>query len=134
MILSNWIEKMFDKIKDEKQIKLLKEKGVFNVYTNNKGVVRDHIFMRYSGFKQGVFPEILRHPCNCQIITHGQNISKEYKKDNQTLEELFEKIINYNKDWKEQNKCLKLIQEYQKGKRYKKQNYINNYYEHTNTK
>ena len=130
-IISNWIEKMFDRIDDEKQIMLLKERGVFNAFTNKKGVVRDHMYMRYSGFNQGVFPEILRHPCNCQIISHGQNISKEYKKDNQTLEELFEEIKNYNKPWKEQEKVLSLIKEYQEGKRYNKQTYINNYYEFT---
>ena len=51
--------------------------GVDNLKTgklydkNNKdknSYVRDHIFGRKNGFILGVFPEIIRHPANCQII------------------------------------------------------------------
>ena len=41
--------------------------------------VRDHIFGRKNGFVLGVFPEIIRHPANCQIITHSDNIKKSLK-------------------------------------------------------
>ena len=44
---------------------MLKTLGVFNSKTNVNGIVRDHIFSRAMGFKFKVFPEILRHPCNC---------------------------------------------------------------------
>lgn len=35
-----------------------------------------------------------------------------------TLDELFDRIINYNKEWFEQEKVLKLIEEYKNGKRW----------------
>ena len=62
---ANWIAGMFDLIEDEIQLSELKQLGVFNAYTNTKGVVRDHMYSRHSGFINGVFPEIMRHPCNC---------------------------------------------------------------------
>lgn len=37
--------------------------------------------------------------------------------DNQTLNELFTKIKNYSNIWKEQEKCLLLIKEYEKWKK-----------------
>ena len=114
---SNWKKRMFDIIDDEEQIKLLKENGVFNSKNNSKGMVRDHMYSRMSGFENGVFPEILRHPCNCQIILHSNNIKKG-KKNMLTLDELFDRIINYNKEWFEQEKVLKLIEEYKNGKRW----------------
>jgi hypothetical protein len=46
-----------------------------------------------------------------------------------TLEILFEDIINFKYEWKEQELCLSLIKNYQEGKRYNKQEYINKYYE-----
>jgi hypothetical protein len=122
---ANWIESMFNRANLEEQ-KLLKEYGVFNYKTNSKGCVRDHIYSRRSGFQNGVFPELLRHPCNCQIITHFDNISKAHKKINErytdndyhTLQELFAKIQNYSGEWKEQQLCLKLIKDYNSGLRW----------------
>jgi hypothetical protein len=122
--LGNWPERMFNYLDCE----LLNELGVYNSYTNTKGVVRDHIYSRRSGFENGVFPEILRHPCNCQLLTHGQNISKKkgrYKdKDNQTLNELFDKIIKFKDNWFEQTFCLELISKYKQGEKYNKNEYI----------
>lgn len=88
------------------------------------GVVRDHIFSRYSGFKLKVFPIILRHPINCQYITLEANLKKakvghRYEDSNgMTLEELFEKIIAYTCSWKEQDGCIKAIERFRKGERY----------------
>lgn len=84
---------MFDKIEDPNQMKLLEEIGVKSS-TNKNGVVRDHIYGRKNGFHNKVFPEILRHPCNCQVITHGENVSKGHR--NKNLEELFRKIKLYD--------------------------------------
>ena len=55
------------------EINLLKQFGMFNIETNTKGVVRDHIYGRKSGFKEKVPPEILRHPANCEIILHSSH-------------------------------------------------------------
>jgi hypothetical protein len=130
--LANWNDKIFDKVNDENQIKLLNENGVFNVYKNSKGVVRDHMYSRWSGFNNKVFPELLRHPSNCEILLHADNLRKKRgwntDKDSMTLDELFVKIQKYKK-WKEQNLCLDLINKYKSGERYNKQIYIQKYYE-----
>lgn len=116
---SNWIEQMFNYC-DKNELVLLKEQGVFNCLKNKNGIVRDHKYSRYSGFLNKVFPEILRHPCNCSIITSLNNLkkghSKNTTKDSITLESLFENIINFKIFWKEQQLCLKLIKEYKNGK------------------
>ena len=120
---ANWIASMFNNCSED-EVKLIKECGIFNQITNSKGVVRDHMYSRKSGFINGVFPEILRHPCNCQIITHAKNVSKAQRgkrytdNDSQTLEELFEKIENYDKPWIEQNICLDKIKRYKAGERW----------------
>ena len=120
---SNWISRMFNLIVDTEQIALLNKLHVFS-YKNTKGVVRDHIYSRRSGFMQKVFPEILRHPCNCQLLTNADNIRKafgngKYKdSDHQTLENLFYKIENYNNEWIEQEVVLELITKYKNGDRW----------------
>lgn len=120
---ANWIAPMFN-ICSESELSLIKKLGIFNQKTNTKGVVRDHMYSRRSGFLNQVFPEILRHPCNCQIITHAENVSKAQKakqyqdNDSQTLEELFEKIEHYDKPWIEQEICLDKIKRYRAGERW----------------
>jgi len=90
---------------------------VFNSYTNISGVVRDHIYSRDAGFKNGVFPEILRHPCNCQIMLHKDNTIKG-KQCGITLDNLFTKILNFDKIWYEQSICIEYIVNYKQGKRW----------------
>lgn len=130
-ILSNWIERMFD-LPNIEGIDKLKQFGVFNCRTNIKGVIRDHKFSRKSGFILKVFPEILRHPKNCEILLHSENVAKKsirYKdKDSITLETLFNLIENYTNSWKEQDKCLEYIKLYRNGERYNKNYYIEEYY------
>ena len=118
---SNWIAKMFDII----DIKLFSEKGVWHFKNNKTGLVRDHKYSRKSGFKNKVFSELLRHPANCQLITHSANVSNAQKRnglleDIITLEELFFAIENYNGIWIEQEMCLKLIIDYRNGLRWKR--------------
>lgn len=83
---------------DEKTNDILKL-GFFNQKTNTKGFVRDHKFSRKSGFNDLIFPEILRHPCNCSLIIHGDNVRKHHSKSIQSdsiqLSELFDNIYNY---------------------------------------
>lgn len=118
---ANWIVRMFDIVESNG---LLKKYGVYNTTTNKIGVVRDHKFSRKSGFILKVFPEILRHPANCQIITNAENTSlaqKEYGKhdDVVTLGQLFNDIQNYKLNWLEQEKVINLIHDYKNGKRWK---------------
>lgn len=119
----NWVANMFDII--DNGISMIQEHGVFNNKNNTKGVVRDHIIGRKYGYKFGVFPEIIRHPANCRIIKHSENVSKGQKGKGRpdadlTLEELFGKILSYDKEWKEQKICLFKIKEYNNGKRWER--------------
>ncbi|GAG15411.1 unnamed protein product, partial [marine sediment metagenome] len=117
-------EKMWNLVEDINQLDILKELGIFNAKTNSKGVVRDHIFSRNSGFILKVFPEILRHPCNCQILTHSANVKKKSSNnkyvdlDQISLFDLFLEIKNYEEIWFEQDITIKKIEEYKKGKRW----------------
>lgn len=127
---ASWKKGMFNDISN-KEKELLKERGIFNNKTNTRGVVRDHMYSRKSGFLMGVFPEILRHPENCNIITHSDNVKKKSgnnrDKDAQTLRDLFLKIEGYSGKWEEQALCLKLIIRYKKGDRYNRDLYIKKY-------
>jgi len=123
---SNWIAYMFDIVDDG--ILMLETHGIFNNKNNGNGVVRDHIIGRRFGFNNNVFPEILRHPSNCQILTNKENVSKahKYKSGNEikdismSLEELFSRIREYKEDWKEQECVLDFIECYENGKRWKR--------------
>ena len=123
---ADWIERMFDLITDKKQIKLLAKHGVFHNVNNISGVVRDHMLSRKTGFDLGIFPEILRHPSNCQILTARQNISKKKTRyvdaDHLTIDELFDKIESYTGNWAEQELCRNLILAYKDGQRYERKN------------
>lgn len=121
---SDWIQPMVDDLYKECK-DLIESNGFFNAYTNTKGVVRDHAFSRKSGFDLRVFPEILRHIENCQIILHSDNVKKNFSKnidsDSITLEKLFDKIENTQyTNWEEQEVCLAKIKEYRNGKRWKR--------------
>lgn len=116
---ANWICKMFDIIPDDR----LKEFGVWNLSKNKGGLVRDHRYSRRSGLINKVFPELLRHPFNCQLLTQSENVSKSQKgngnqQDSISLEELFDGILNYQFEWVEQDICIKLIEEYKQGNRW----------------
>ena len=102
-----------------------RETGYFYLFLNSEyPCVRDHKFSRKNGLFFGVFPEILRHPCNCQILTHRNNVSKSrtdtgFGIDNSiTLEMLFQNIRTFTGDWQEQNLCLDLIAKYERGERW----------------
>lgn len=120
---ADWKERMFDRAEGE-QKQLLEQLGVFSASTNSKGVVRDHMLSRRTGFSELIFPEILRHPANCQIMTHSDNVKKKktryVDKDSLTYDELCTKIAEYKGEYAEHSTCLKLINEYNDGKRWKR--------------
>lgn len=113
---TNWIDNMFT-LASEDEGNLIKELGVYDPIKNVIGVVRDHKFSRRDGFKNKVYPELLRHPSNCQIITNQQNCSKQGS-SSVSLKELFEFIRRYDKSWTEQQSCLELITKYETGMKY----------------
>lgn len=64
------------------------------------GISRDHMLSISDGFKNKIDPKIISHPANCKLMRHNENSSK-YKKSSITLEELLEKIKNWNKKYGE---------------------------------
>jgi hypothetical protein len=104
--LSNWNKKL---------------NSYLNIY-RNFFFVRDHKYSRYSGFLHGVYPVILRHPVNCELLTRGENVSKAKNKnkmlDSITLDTLFNLIEKHKGKWVEQNDCLEKIKMYRQGERY----------------
>ena len=122
---SDWIDDMYD-IMLGKDKRLLEKHGKFSPSSNTRGVVRDHKLSRRTGFELGIFPEIMRHVENCEIILHADNVKKNFSKkinsDSITCQQLFDRIKNscYNNKWIEHQKCLLLIKEYENGKRWTK--------------
>jgi hypothetical protein len=113
---SNWIGSMVDFFTEE-EITSLNSYGFFS-FKNRHGYVRDHIVPRLVGYEFNVIPEILRHPANLQFISNRNNIQKGYTDRKLTQEkkikiiiDLFDKILNYNKEWIEQDICVKFITE-----------------------
>ena len=127
--LSNWCGQVLC----EKTVNIDKLKD-FKFYAKNnqnkEGLVRDHMFGRKSGFLNNVFPEIIKHPANCQLLSHGENIKKSKKNNDSIIEldELFDRIKNWDSDYQHQEKCIRLIELYVNGYRYDKQKYIDNYF------
>jgi len=61
---------------------------------NQNGVSRDHIISVRYGFDNNIPSWIIRHPANCELMRHKDNVSKN-KKCNMTLDELLYKIDNW---------------------------------------
>ena len=115
---SDWIKPMWDIANKT----LLETIGIFNSKTNRTGLVRDHMLSRKFGFDNGIFPEIIRHPANCQIITHSENSSKR-EKSCLTFIELCSKIELYDKVWEEHETVLQLINKWKNGERFSANDY-----------
>lgn len=103
--LSDWVHHMYSLVEVDNSI---------------EDKVRDHIIPRWVGHKLRVFPEILRHPENCQIISRADNARKGNKDKKISLEvweqrvhSLIDKILSYEKEWVEQlaaiESCRKFI-------------------------
>lgn len=124
--LANWNYNVLDH--DVIGLDLFHKFGFFHIKNNTKGMVRDHRFSRLNGFKNLIFPEIIRHPFNCEIIQHGDNARKHHSKkinsDSITMSELFNGIKTYSKEYKEQQICLEKIKQYENGLRYDPKDYL----------
>ena len=116
---SNWKGDILPLLCEEDLI-LLEKIGFYNNRKNKTGAVRDHMLTKFSGFKNKIPPQILRHPANCRLISFKENCAKSARYDSISIDELFEKIRNYEKEWIEQNICLDLIDKYEHGLRWNK--------------
>ena len=68
---------------------------------NILGVSRDHIISVSYGFANNIDPKIISHPANCRIMLHLDNKVK-HSNCNLTIEQLLEKITNWNQKHTEQ--------------------------------
>jgi len=121
--ISNWVGQVITE--NTINYHLLKTNKLYDNEHNSDNLVRDHMYSRINGFKNRVYPEIIRHPANCQLISHRNNIIKSKKNDDSviSLDELFERIKTYEIPYFEQEKCISLINKYLDGGRYDRNNY-----------
>lgn len=123
---ADWISNMFEDLSLEECDRINKI-GMFNTKTNQRGMCRDHMYSRKEGFDNLVFPEILRHPCNCEFIRHSNNSSKR-SKSSKNMETLFSEIKNYTGSWHEHQRVLDLIESYEDGFRWDIKQFIEGFY------
>ena len=86
-------------------IKLIETFGWYspkNKNNNLNGISRDHMVSVMFGFENKIDPEIISHPANCQLLRHNDNVSKG-KKNKITVEDLIERIKNWNNGSTEYN-------------------------------
>lgn len=131
--LSNWRHQVLNE--NTIGVEKLKYGKLYDKNNRDKNaLVRDHLYGRKNGFINGVFPELIRHPANCQIITHSENIKKSKKNNDSiiSLEELLQKIKNFQLFYEEQEICLTFVKKYEDGLRFDKNNYIDKIYYENN--
>lgn len=83
---------------DEFDFNLVKEHGWYspsNKRNNLTGVSRDHMVSVKYGFLNNIPSEHIRHPANCKLMLHSNNVSK-YESCSITYEELLERIEYWN--------------------------------------
>jgi Uncharacterized protein containing a Zn-ribbon (DUF2116) len=69
-----------------------------NKNNNIDGVSRDHIYSIKEGYDNNISPEIIKHPANCQLLKHSNNISKN-KKSDIIINDLKNKIMYWDKKY-----------------------------------
>ena len=82
----------------EFDFELIKKYGWYqakNHGDNLNGVSRDHMVSIKYGYESNIDPEIIKHPANCRLMIHNDNVSK-HKKCSITLEELTKRIDGWN--------------------------------------
>jgi hypothetical protein len=124
--ISNWVRKMWDL--DDLNCPMGVDPRSLPASDRAK-FIRDHMYSRFSGFTNGVFPEIMRHPENCALITRAENtrksMSKQIPSDSLCLGELFSRIESSDRfSWFEHGLCLDRIKEYRDGKRFFAKDYV----------
>ena len=130
--ISNWVGQVISN--KTVGVEKLKTNKFYSKDNKHKdALIRDHMYSRKMGFLESVFPEILKHPANCQIISHGENVKKSHKKNDCVIDkyELFEKIKNWDSFYDKQDEVINLIEKYNQGYRYNKNEYINKFYGNT---
>lgn len=86
---------------DEFNFSLLTEHGWYkaaNKGNNLNGVSRDHMVSCRYGFDNNLPVEHIRHPANCCLLVHNENVSK-HKNNSITYEELLNRISEWDKKY-----------------------------------
>lgn len=83
---------------DEFDFSLIEKYGWYrakNHGNNLNGISRDHMISIKYGYENNINPEIIKHPANCSLMKHGDNVSKN-KNCSITLNELLDRIKLWN--------------------------------------
>lgn len=83
---------------DEFDFKLVEQHGWYlpkNRGNNLNGISRDHMVSVRFGFDNNIPPEHIRHPANCRLLQHNNNVSKGIK-NSITYEQLLQRIATWN--------------------------------------
>lgn len=83
---------------NEFDLDLIKEYGFYSAANrggNLNGISRDHMYSCKMGLINNVDPAIIRHPANCKLMRHNDNVSKN-SECSITLEELLKRIDKWN--------------------------------------
>ena len=57
----------------------LKRDGLFHPKHNKNGLTRDHKISINEAIKKGYDPFYIKHPLNCELLTHSKNSSKKHR-------------------------------------------------------
>lgn len=83
---------------EEFDLSLIEECGFYSPTNKNNnlgGISRDHIISVKYGYDHGIDPNIIRHPANCQLLRHSDNVSKGIDCA-MSLNELKKKIVEWD--------------------------------------
>lgn len=86
---------------DEFEFALIENHGWYkasNRGNNLTGISRDHMVSCRYGFENNIPFEHIRHPANCKLMVHIENISK-YKRCSITYEELLKRIDEWDRKY-----------------------------------
>lgn len=87
---------------EEFNFELIEKYGWYKAKNNGDnldGVSRDHMYSIKEGFENKIDTNIISHSANCELIQQRKNSSKHIK-CSITLDELKERIKNWNKKYK----------------------------------
>lgn len=113
---AHWKKLMWNFSSPEETL-LLREIGIWHKSKNKNGATRDHKYSKMQGFLDCVFPEILRHPANLEIMSQKENSSKRAA-CSISRDQLFDNILTFSRIWDEHEKVLLLIEDYKNGSRW----------------
>ena len=65
---------------------------------NQNGVSRDHMISIKHGFLHNINSSIIKHPANCKLLRHNDNVRK-FTKCSISIDQLNDRILEWNKKY-----------------------------------